>query len=68
MIATIKNPKTGKMDMAIVPCSDGGVQVGYRKWGNAVQFLSHDEAVAAINKACGKWQPTDKNNLVMVEV
>ena len=67
MIATIKNPKTGKMDMAIVPCSDGGVMVGYRKWNNAVQFLSRDEAVAATKKACDKWQPTDHDNLVMVE-
>ena len=65
MIATIKNPETGKMDMAVVPCSDGGVMVGYRSWGNALHFATRDEAVSAVKKACGKWQPTDTKNLVM---
>ncbi len=67
MIAKIKNPETGKLDMVIIATADGGVQVGLSSWGKApVQFASRAEAVAAIKKSCGVYQPTDNSNLIMV--
>jgi hypothetical protein len=65
MIATIKNPETGKMDMMIILDSNGAICVGRRAWGGAVSFVSREEAVDAIKKSIGNYQSTDKNNLVM---